>query len=41
MDSLNLIRLIYAVDSNQSHNSEENMIKESCPRVAHAGKKIR
>lgn len=41
IDALNLIRRIYAVDSNQSHHSEEHMIKASCARVAHACKKLR
>ncbi|AXV67014.1 flap endonuclease Xni (plasmid) [Pseudoalteromonas lipolytica] len=40
IDALNLIRRIYAVDSNQSHHSEEHMIKASCARVAHACKKL-
>ncbi|WP_404343952.1 flap endonuclease Xni [Pseudoalteromonas mariniglutinosa] len=40
IDALNLIRRIYAVDSNQSHHSEEQMLKASCARVAHACKKL-
>ena len=36
IDAFNLIRRIYAVDSNQSHHSEEHMIKVSC--AVHAAK---
>ncbi|WP_076919735.1 flap endonuclease Xni [Pseudoalteromonas sp. SK18] len=40
IDALNLIRRIYAVDANQSHHSEEHMLKACCARVAHACKKL-
>lgn len=40
IDALNLIRRIYAVDANQTHHSEEHMLKASCARVAHACKKL-
>ena len=40
IDALNLIRRIYAVDANQTHHSEEQMLKASCARVAHACKKL-
>ncbi len=40
IDALNLIRRIYAVDANQKHHSDEQMLKASCARVAHACKKL-
>lgn len=40
IDALNLIRRIYAVDANQTHHSDEQMLKASCARVAHACKKL-
>lgn len=40
IDALNLIRRIYAVDSNQNKGSEEQMIMTCCQRVAHACQKL-
>lgn len=40
IDALNLIRRIYAVDANQRHHSDEQMINASCARVAQACKKL-
>ena len=40
IDALNLIRRIYAVDANQKHHSDEQMIQTCCARVAHACKKL-
>ena len=40
IDALNLIRRIYAVDANQKHHSDEQMLKASCARVAHACSKL-
>jgi protein Xni len=40
IDALNLIRRIYAVDANQQHHNDEQMIKASCARVAYACKKL-
>lgn len=40
IDALNLIRRIYAVDSNQNNGSEQQMIMTCCQRVAQACKKL-
>ena len=40
IDALNLIRRIYAVDANQKHHSDAQMIEACCSRVAHACKKL-
>ncbi|MFK3871810.1 flap endonuclease Xni [Pseudoalteromonas rhizosphaerae] len=40
IDALNLIRRIYAVDSNQNKGSDEQMINTCCARVAHACEKL-
>ncbi|KAA1165453.1 flap endonuclease Xni [Pseudoalteromonas fuliginea] len=40
IDALNLIRRIYAVDVNQKHHSDDQMIEACCARVAHACKKL-
>ena len=40
IDALNLIRRIYAVDSNQNKGSEEQMIATCCARVANACEKL-
>lgn len=40
IDALNLIRRIYAVDSNQNKYSEQQMITTCCQRVAQACKKL-
>lgn len=40
IDALNLIRRIYAVDANQKHHSDEQILKASCSRVAHACSKL-
>ena len=40
IDALNLIRRIYAVDVNQKHHSDEQMIQTCSARVAHACKKL-
>ena len=40
IDALNLIRRIYAVDANQHHQNDEQMIKGCCERVASACKKL-
>jgi protein Xni len=40
IDALNLIRRIYAVDANQQHHNERQMVTASCARVTHACKKL-
>ncbi|KPH95879.1 protein Xni [Pseudoalteromonas porphyrae] len=40
IDALNLIRRIYAVDSNQNKGCDEQMIITCCARVAHACEKL-
>ncbi|MCQ8878384.1 flap endonuclease Xni [Pseudoalteromonas shioyasakiensis] len=40
IDALNLIRRIYAVDSNQNKGSEQQMIMTCCQRVAQACQKL-
>lgn len=40
LDALNLIRRIYAVDSNQNHHNDQEMLTQSAQRVAQACRKL-